>query len=163
MSYRDGLKERRLRFAAGITALAIAALATWAFWPAAAKRADPLDARQVALGESLYRKQCARCHGAQLEGQPDWRSRKTDGKLPAPPHDGTGHTWHHSDEQLFQITKLGLVPPLAPEGYKTDMPAFGPALADEQILAILAFIKSHWPPEIQERQDHLNRRASTTR
>ena len=27
--------------------------------------------------------------------------------LPAPPHNETGHTWHHPDEMLFAITKYG--------------------------------------------------------
>jgi mono/diheme cytochrome c family protein len=111
-------------------------------------------------GETVYRDHCARCHGARLEGQADWRVRKSDGRLPAPPHNETGHTWHHSDDQLFEITKRGLVPPLAPEGYETDMPAFGSVLSDEQILALLAFIKSRWPAEIRERQNRVKRRAS---
>ena len=73
-------------------------------------------------GKVLYMEFCASCHGANLEGQPDWRQRLPNGRLPAPPHDATGHTRHHSDEQLFRIVKDGLAA-LAP-GYETDMPAF---------------------------------------
>ncbi|OHC82478.1 MAG: hypothetical protein A3G73_05750 [Rhodospirillales bacterium RIFCSPLOWO2_12_FULL_67_15] len=145
----------------GVAVVAAAAAAVWTFWPPPSTgRADPDDARQVALGETVYRQDCASCHGAKLEGQPDWRIRKPDDRLPAPPHDRSGHTWHHPDDQLFRITKLGLKPPLAPEGYESDMPAFGPALTDEQIWAVLAFIKSHWPAEIRTRQNILNQRAS---
>jgi mono/diheme cytochrome c family protein len=122
--------------------------------------ADPDDARQVAVGKTVYQGHCASCHGANFEGQPDWRIRKPDGRLPAPPHDVTGHTWHHPDEHLFRITKLGLKPPLAPEGYASDMPGFGPTLTDEEIWAVLAFIKSRWPADIRARQSGINKRAS---
>lgn len=94
-------------------------------------------------GERLYVERCASCHGANLEGQPNWMVRKPDGKLPAPPHNETGHTWHHSDRQLLQIVRDGLAT-IAP-GYKTDMPAFGGTLTDAEIFAILDYIKSRWP------------------
>lgn len=103
-------------------------------------------------GEAIYKTECAACHGAQLEGQPDWRTRRPDGKLPAPPHDASGHTWHHPMEQLVAITKLGLVPPNAPEGYVSDMPAFGGKLNDMQIRRVLAYIESQWPAEIHARR-----------
>lgn len=121
-------------------------------------RADPDDPQQVSRGQALYGQYCAACHGADLEGQPDWRRRKPDGRLPAPPHDETGHTWHHPDAVLFNITKSGLVPPLAPEGYESDMPAFGEVLTDAQIWDILAFIKSTWPADIQRQQTAINGR-----
>jgi mono/diheme cytochrome c family protein len=145
----------------GAVVVAVTVAAGWMFWPSTSTgRADPDDPRQVALGEVVYRENCASCHGAKLEGQPDWRIRKPDGRLPAPPHDETGHTWHHPDDQLFPITKLGLKPPLAPEGYESDMPVFGPILTDEQIWAVLAFIKSRWPEKIRTRQNILNQRGS---
>jgi mono/diheme cytochrome c family protein len=108
--------------------------------------ADPADARQVALGERVYREHCAACHGADLEGQPDWQTRKADGRLPAPPHDETGHTWHHADAVLFRITKEG-VAAIVP-GYESDMPAYADVLTDEQIWSVLAYIKSRWPRDI---------------
>ena len=46
----------------------------------------------IAQGETLYVQSCASCHGANLEGQPDWRTPDATGRLPAPPHDETGHT-----------------------------------------------------------------------
>lgn len=119
--------------------------------------ADPSNATLVAEGEVIYRQHCASCHGARLEGQPNWQIRKQDNRLPAPPHDVTGHTWHHPDGVLFQITKKGLTPPLAPEGYQSDMPAFGNVLSDRQIWAVLAYIKSTWPPDIREKQARMNR------
>ena len=147
-----------LVFGAVLAAAIVATSTAWIFWPSSSiGRADPADARQVALGETVYRQNCASCHGANLEGQPDWRVRKPDGRLPAPPHDETGHTWHHPDDQLFRITKSGLKPPLAPESYQSDMPEFSAVLSDEQIWAVLAFIKSQWPEKIRRRHQELNK------
>jgi len=113
-------------------------------------RAAPGDAARVALGARVYAQQCAACHGAKLEGQPEWRRRLPNGRLPAPPHDETGHTWHHPDRVLFAITKNGLVPPYAPPAYESDMPAFAGRLNDDEIWAVLAFIKSRWTdPEVR--------------
>jgi mono/diheme cytochrome c family protein len=110
-----------------------------------AHKADPTDDAQVALGAKVYAANCALCHGARLEGQPDWRQRLPNGRMPAPPHDESGHTWHHTDQVLFGITKEGLVPgKYAPKDYESDMPAFGGKLKDEEIWAVLAFIKRHW-------------------
>ena len=94
-------------------------------------------------GQALYLEYCASCHGANLEGQPNWMQRLPNGRLPAPPHDETGHTWHHSDEQLLRIVRDGL-PAIAP-GYETDMPAFRGTLRDQEIVAILDYIKQTWP------------------
>lgn len=112
-------------------------------------RANPLALME---GETIYRVECATCHGAKLEGQADWRTRRPDGKLPAPPHDASGHTWHHPREQLAKIIKLGMVPPNAPPGYASDMPAFAGKLTDRQIDNVLLYIESRWPPEILARR-----------
>ncbi len=122
-----------------------------------AGRADPADPRQVALGNRLYDAACASCHGKDLEGQPEWRSPLPTGGLPAPPHDETGHTWHHPDRILFRITKLGGAAE-APAGFRSNMPAFGGALSDAEIWAILAYIKSRWPEPIRLRQAEIDRR-----
>lgn len=124
-------------------------------------RADPGDATRVALGERIYARHCASCHGVKLEGQPDWRRRLANGRLPAPPHDESGHTWHHPDRMLFSITKSGLVPPHAPAGYESDMPAFGGTLSEDEIWAVLAFIKSRWKArEVLEARAQMSKSAS---
>lgn len=106
------------------------------------------DQRVLAKGQNLYVNNCASCHGAALEGQANWRERMPNGRLPAPPHDETGHTWHHPDAVLVDITKNGLVPGrTAPRGYVSDMPAYNGVLSDEDIVAVLAYIKSTWPAE----------------
>ncbi len=120
--------------------------------------ADPSNAELVALGRQVYASQCAACHGANLEGQPNWRSRKANGRLPAPPHDASGHTWHHDDVSLFNLTKFGLSAVVG-QPVQTDMPVYEGVLSDEQIWAVLAYIKSRWPGKIQQRQSDMNRRA----
>jgi len=120
-------------------------------------RADPSNASQVASGQAIYAAHCASCHGAKLEGQPDWQSRKADGRMPAPPHDDTGHTWHHPDEILFGITKVGVAPPYGPPGYQGDMPGFGDRLTDQQIWDVLAYIKSRWSSRVQQAQAQIDR------
>jgi mono/diheme cytochrome c family protein len=122
-------------------------------------RANPRDKVRVASGAKVYAQHCAACHGARLEGQPDWRRRLPNGRLPAPPHDESGHTWHHRDEVLFGITKHGLVPgKYAPPDYESDMPAFDGKLSDDEIWAVLAYVKSHWTSA-----DVLTTRAEMTR
>jgi mono/diheme cytochrome c family protein len=118
---------------------------------------DPTDAAQVASGKAIYAANCASCHGANLEGQTNWRSRKSDGRMPAPPHDDTGHTWHHPDDILFGITKGGVAPAYAPPGYQSDMPAFGATLTDTQIWDVLAYIKSRWSTRALEAQMQITR------
>ena len=113
---------------------------------------------QLALGRKLYAQHCAACHGANLEGQPNWQTPNADGKLPAPPHDASGHTWHHSDRELFQITKHGMCEYLP--GHKSDMPGFETILTDAEIWSILKFIKSTWPAREREYQGLRNRRAT---
>ncbi|MDH3320404.1 MAG: c-type cytochrome [Betaproteobacteria bacterium] len=112
--------------------------------PGSGRQSIPDAAAWIARGAGVYAQHCASCHGAKLEGQPEWRRRLPNGRLPAPPHDESGHTWHHPDEVLFAITRNGLLPPYAPKDYATDMPAYAGTLADDEIWAALAFIKSHW-------------------
>jgi mono/diheme cytochrome c family protein len=102
------------------------------------------------LGQRIYAQHCAACHGAKLEGQADWRKPLPNGRMPAPPHDDSGHTWHHPDEVLFGITKHGLAPPYAPPRYQSDMPAFADKLSDAEIRAVLAYISSHWSSEVRK-------------
>jgi hypothetical protein len=90
-----------------------------------------------------------------LEGGPDWQSQKPNGRMPTPPHDASGHTWHHSDRELFLITKKGLAA-IVP-GYESDMPAFENMLSDRQIEDILVFIKSTWPAEARRYQEERNK------
>ncbi len=116
----------------------------------------PDDPQVLRVGERIYAQQCAACHGAKGEGQADWRDRGADGLLPAPPHDPSGHTWHHPDEQLFAITKQGLAQLINQPDYRTAMPIYGGVLSDDEIVAVLSWIKAQWPPEIRQRHDEIN-------
>lgn len=148
---------RRLMWPLSAVALIAVVGGGAAWWHAGrAPRIDASDPAQVAQGEVLYRAHCANCHGANLEGQPDWRNRLPSGRLPAPPHDETGHTWHHPDEVLVRIVREG--PAFyATLGVETDMPGFGETLSDRDIAAVLAYIKSRWSPAIQARQARTGR------
>jgi mono/diheme cytochrome c family protein len=120
-------------------------------------RLRPYDTAVVALGKSVYTEHCASCHGENLQGQPNWQQRNADGRLPAPPHDQSGHTWHHASANLFQVTKYGVQSVAGPD-YKSDMPAYEGILSDDEIIAVLSYIKSTWPPAIRERHDGLDPR-----
>lgn len=129
-------------------------------WQANRARIDPDDAAQVARGAQIYSTYCAACHGANLEGQADWRQPRASGRMPAPPHDASGHTWHHPDDVLFGITKYGLIPgKYAPPGYQSDMPAFANTLDDAEIRAVLAYIKSTWGPRERAFQARVEEQA----
>lgn len=117
--------------------------------------ADPSNERAVQMGENIYADNCASCHGAELEGEANWKIKKEDGTLPAPPHDDSGHTWHHDDKLLFGYTKLG-GEGMLPKNIKSGMPGFSEILTDEEIWAVLSFIKSRWSVEAQQRQASLN-------
>jgi len=109
----------------------------------------------IAEGQVIYEENCAACHGAQLEGEPNWRERDAEGYLPAPPHDPSGHTWHHPDAQLFMITKFG-TEAMVGNGYQSRMGAYEDVLSDEEIVKVLAFIKSTWPDQIVEMHNERN-------
>jgi mono/diheme cytochrome c family protein len=148
----------RKLFIAGVIGVAVAVAAAFFYVEndrekAAGTFISPSDQQLVARGKVVYANHCAACHGANLEGQPNWRDRLPNGRLPAPPHDDTGHTWHHPDAVLIDIIKHGLVPgKTAPSGYESDMPAYGQLLPDADIVAVLAYIKSSWTSEALELQ-----------
>ena len=122
----------------GLRELALAALLAVLGTPAAGAAAP-------AQGEALYQRECARCHGADLKGEPGWQTPGENGRIKAPPHDESGHTWMHARPELFQQIKSGRGAAAAP-GYAGDMPAFADRLSDDEIWAVLEFIASRWPP-----------------
>ena len=113
------------------------------------------DNSDAGLGQPLYAEYCAACHGVKLEGQENWQTPDADGILPAPPHDRTGHTWHHDDGLLFEYTKLGGAKTLelrGVSGFASGMAGFSEQLSDAEIWHVLAYIKSTWPAPIQTMQ-----------
>ncbi|GAA0234016.1 cytochrome c [Castellaniella ginsengisoli] len=146
-------KKRFILGAVGVLVAGAAALLYYGGRDAGPAFIDPADHMLVVTGKAIYANNCAACHGEALQGQPNWRQRLPNGRLPAPPHDKTGHTWHHPDAMLFDMVKNGLVPgKTAPPGYESDMPAYAGILTDEEIVAVLAYIKSDWPPKVLQAQ-----------
>jgi mono/diheme cytochrome c family protein len=113
------------------------------------------DPALVRTGRTDYMMACSSCHGRRLQGQALWQVMDQYAGRRAPPHDATGHTWQHSDEALFEKTKSGRFPG-EPRRGKSYMPAFTGRMTDQQILAVLAFIKSSWPVGIRASQAMLN-------
>ncbi|HRQ38088.1 MAG TPA: c-type cytochrome [Chloroflexota bacterium] len=103
---------------------------------------------QIRRGETVYEQQCASCHGFNLEGQPDWKMQNDDGSFRAPPHDASGHTWHHGDRTLLDAVRLGGAR-LQPMNVVSVMPAYGELLSEEEMTAVLVYIKSTWPKDLQ--------------
>ena len=108
------------------------------------------DAEQILLGKTMYQNNCSSCHKVNLAGVAQWKIRDDTDNLPAPPLNGNGHAWHHHDEMLFKIIKYGTGSFV--ENYKGDMKAYKDKLSDEEIIAVLAYMKSYWPKDKYERQ-----------
>lgn len=137
----------------GVVIIGAAAVLYSSIRPSGPAFIDPADQSLVMQGKAIYVNNCAACHGEALQGQPNWRERMSNGRLPAPPHDKSGHTWHHPDPMLVDMVKNGLVPgKTAPPGYVSDMPAYRDILSDQEIIAVLTYIKSTWPPKVLEAQ-----------
>ena len=109
----------------------------------------------IALGAAVYQANCATCHGVSGAGQPNWQSRQADGALPPPPHDASGHTWHHPDAVLLDIIRRGGEAVYGGPGLRSGMPAFGGQLTAEEIDAVLAYIKTLWGDAEREYQERL--------
>ena len=103
-------------------------------------------ARDDQSGRELFAANCAVCHGAGGEGQPDWHVRNDNGTLPAPPLNGDGHTWHHADGLLYRVVSQGgkLFEDPGFPSFKSAMPAFGERLSHREIVAVLMHVKSLW-------------------
>jgi len=106
-----------------------------------------LDAAQVARGKEVFDENCAKCHGAQLEGQPNWRYPSLlTFKYPAPPHTDVGHTWQHADTELLDYIMNGT------GGLSSEMVGFRGVLSGPDMAAVLSYIKSNWTQGTREYQ-----------
>lgn len=111
-----------------------------------------LNPERADRGAAVYAQYCASCHGAKLEGQPNWKERLPNGALPAPPHIDAGHTWHHSDGVLLDIIYRGGQAVYGSADSPATMPAFSGTLSEADMAAILEFFKSRWGTEQREYQ-----------
>ncbi len=126
-------------------------VAGWFWYQWRTQPGDPTDLEQVAFGGRVYGRICASCHGSDLAGQLGWRQPLKDGSRLAPAHNTEGKTWHHADATLFKVVKFG-GDYLRPDGGVSRMPAFDEKITDEEVWAVIAFIKSNWPATLQEAQ-----------
>lgn len=143
----------------GLPLLAISIVAGGAAWTLMAREhppGDPDDAEQVIVGKAVYGRDCARCHGNDLSGEFGWLKKESEADLSeaeiermlrslddvAPAHDSSGTTWRHDDDTLFSIIKDG--PAVALAKLDSRMPGFHDRLSDDEIWAIVAFLKSRW-------------------
>ena len=108
---------------------------------------DEQYGQMIANGRLLYAENCVSCHGDSLQGQPNWINNvDKDGHRFAPPLNGTGHSWHHSPDQLFQMIRYGL--DIIDPNYKGKMIG-NENLTDKEIYSLLEYIKSVWPEELR--------------
>jgi mono/diheme cytochrome c family protein len=146
---------RWLSIAAALTATAVVGWAA-AHSPSAAMHiADANDPATVVRGKRIYADHCASCHGRYLQGQPLWQLIDDYAERRAPAHDETGHTWQHPDEDIFNMTKYGRFASAQPSR-RSYMPAFRDELSNQDILAVMAFIKARWPLGLRVAQAMLN-------
>src|SRR6266567_1918124 len=117
----------------------------------AANETPQPDPKEVKSGRGVYDRYCASCHGANGQGAPNWQERDEHGELPAPPHDAEGHTWRHSDAELYEMVSKGWRDPFN-KTTRLTMPAFGSVLSPDQIRAVVTYLKTLWTPEQTEFQ-----------
>ncbi|MBC7152760.1 MAG: cytochrome c [Rhizobium sp.] len=145
-----------------MVAIAVVAIAGW-FWSGGSSGPDgTIHVADLARGEAIYAEACAACHGANLEGEPDWRSPGPDGRLPAPPHDASGHTWHHPDRVLLDITMRGTAAVVG-GGYESNMPGFADSYSEQELRDVLEWIKTQWPERERAHQAQVTAQDEATR
>lgn len=145
-------RNKRIMLGIGIVAIMLlGAAAVMAIASAPSYAIDPENPQTIALGKKVYDVQCASCHGANLEGEEGYGQESVDGLLKAPPHDETGHTWHHSNTYLIDSVRKGGARLQENVGTST-MPAYENILTPEEIGAVIAYIQSTWPEDILAQQ-----------
>ncbi len=101
-----------------------------------------VDPKIYSQGRKLFLVNCAECHGVQGEGEKNWRTIGADGIAKAPPLNGTGHAWHHSEKSLTNSIKNGTIK------IGGKMPAWKDKLSDQDIKLILTWVTAQWSDEI---------------
>lgn len=106
------------------------------------------DPQIVSAGMPLYEQNCAACHGSLEVGSTPANATR---------HDATGHTWQHPDYALFQLIRDGVAVASCMPVDEKDMPRFASILSDEELVAVLSYIKSTWPQDIRDHHDKVNK------
>lgn len=144
------MSMRRLALGVILVAFSSSAIAQ------AGDNSPPLDPGQVNSGRAIYEQHCASCHGASAEGAPNWQERDARGELPAPPHNAEGHTWRHSDADLYEMVSKGWRDPFN-KTKRLTMPAFGEEMSPAQIRAVIGYLKTLWTPDQRQFQSEESR------
>jgi mono/diheme cytochrome c family protein len=97
---------------------------------------------RLTAGRTLFQTYCAACHGAQAQGDPEWRRKNPDGTWRPPALNGTAHAWHHPAWELREQIRTGSAPGVG------NMPPFAGVLTDEEIDSIILWFQSLWPDEV---------------
>ncbi|MDQ6929857.1 MAG: cytochrome c [Candidatus Eremiobacteraeota bacterium] len=97
--------------------------------------AQPAASARMASGMTVYKANCATCHGAQGAGQTG----------AFPPLDGNGVVTG-DPKVVIRIVKLGLTGPVRMKGvmYNGQMPAWNGTLTNDQIASVLTYIRGSW-------------------
>lgn len=98
----------------------------------------------ITRGGKIFQQNCAVCHGMNAEGQKNWRQRNSKDQFPAPPLNGTGHAWHHSNEVNANTIRNGT------KQIGGNMPAWKDKLSDDDIDAVIAWFQSNWPDNVYQ-------------
>ena len=122
--------------------------------PSPSPQARVDDPKVLALGKEVFMTHCARCHGQQAEGAPDWRTPNAQGHYPPPPLNGSGHAWHHPKAMLRQVIREG-----SPPGPQARMPAWKDRLSEQEIQAVIAWFQSLWPEDVYQAWQQMDRRG----
>lgn len=126
-----------------------------------AKASTSPTSGSIQLGQTVYSIHCASCHGANLEGETNWKEQNEDSSFRAPPHDESGHTWHHGDTTLLEAIRLGGSRFDGIDiGGTSNMPAFQDVLSEEEMTAVLVYIKSTWSTDMQTYQLEMTQRET---
>ena len=86
----------------------------------------------LAQGELVYQENCVACHGENGKG------------YIGPALNGSAHSWHHADPLLVSFIRDGIP--------GTQMAAQRDNLTDEEIDAVISYMKSWWSPQQRQKQ-----------
>ena len=148
MAINFSLKKNNIQFILFSAIIAFLLASIWYLYkssPIEALSLEP-DSEQIHRGKTIYEKNCSSCHGALGEGQNPNSPKggiNANGSYIAPSLNGTGHAWHHSNEELFKTVKEGSIASDSP------MRGFGDLLSDEKIVTVIQYFKSLWPEKIR--------------
>jgi mono/diheme cytochrome c family protein len=98
--------------------------------------------QQADDGARIFKRDCASCHGKNAQSTPDWKKADKRGNYPAPPLDGSAHSWHHDLSALRSTIEIGGVP------LGGTMPAFKGKLNSKQRDSVIAHFQDFWPNDI---------------